>query len=107
MLNLIFLYYNLLISYKGSIMKINNGKYKFEKRRKRVFVPIVYLLAEIILVWILLSLLNISFNVQSWSVISYMILFVAVGYSLYKTVIIYERQKRIDLSNNTLREYES
>ena len=88
-------------------MKINNGKYKFEKRRKRVFVPIVYMLAEIILIWILLSLLNISFNVQSWSVISYIILFVAVGYSLYKTVIIYERQKRIDLSNNTLREYES
>lgn len=79
-------------------MKIDNGQYKFEKRRKRTFTPIIYMLAEIVFAWILLSIVNISFEVQTWGIGSYIILFLAFSYSVYKTQGVYERQKDYEVA---------
>lgn len=74
-------------------MKIDNGQYKFERRRKRTFTPTIYMLAEMILAWLLLSVINISFEMQTWGVGSHILLFLAFIYSGHKTLGIYERQK--------------
>ena len=62
-------------------MKIDNGKYKFEKRQKRIFTPIIYMFSEVILIWILLSMMNVSFQVQTWEISSHVILLFSFIYS--------------------------
>jgi predicted membrane-bound dolichyl-phosphate-mannose-protein mannosyltransferase len=79
-------------------MKIDNGKYKFEKRRKRFFTPIIYMFAEVILVWILLSIANVSFQIQTWETWSYIILVFAFIYSGNKTYFIFDRQREYKLA---------
>jgi len=77
-------------------MKIDNGKHNFEKRRKRFFTPIIYMLAEFSLAWILLSVINISFHIQTWNSLSHIALSSAFIYSAYKTYAIFERQKNYE-----------
>jgi len=77
-------------------MKIDNGKHNFEKRRKRFFTPIIYMLAEFSLAWILLSVVNISFQIQTWNSLSHIALSCALLYSAYKTHAIFERQKNYE-----------
>ena len=97
MFNLVFLYYNLLSKLnKGDNMEIDNGQYKYERRRKRTFAPIIYMLAEVILAWIILSLINLSFQVQTWEMWSHIILFFAFIYSGYKTFVVLDRQKEYE-----------
>ena len=74
-------------------MKIDNGQYISERRRKRTFTPAIYMLAELTLVWLILSLFNASFQVQTWDIISRIILLCAFLYSGYKTYLVYVRQK--------------
>jgi len=74
-------------------MKINNGKYKFEQRRKRYLTPMVYMFAELTFMWILLSVVNVSFEITTWKSWSYGVFLIAFAYSTYKTVGIYDRQK--------------
>ncbi len=74
-------------------MRIDNGKYKFEKRRKRFFTPIIYMLAEITLIWILLSVVNLSFEIMRWEIWSYILWGFTTLYSAYKTYFIFDRQK--------------
>jgi len=97
MFNLVFLYYNLLSKLnKGDNMKIDNGQHKYERRRKRTFAPIIYMLAEVILAWIILSLINLSFQVQTWEMWSHIVLFFAFIYSGYKTFVVLDRQKEYE-----------
>jgi len=77
-------------------MKIDNGKHKFEKRRKRFFTPIIYMLAEFTLAWILLSDINLSFQIQTWNSLSHIALGCAFIYSAYKTYGIFDRQKNYE-----------
>jgi len=74
-------------------MKIDNGKHQFERRRKRFITPIIYMLAEFTLAWLLLSMVNISFQIQTWNSLSHIALGCAFFYSAYKTYGIFERQK--------------
>lgn len=79
-------------------MKIDNGKHKYEKRRKRIFTPIIYMFSEIILAWILLSIVNVSFQIQTWEILSHSILVFAFIYSGYKTYLVFDRQKMYKLA---------
>ncbi len=74
-------------------MKIDNGKYKFEQRKKRYVTPMLYMFAEMILVWQLLSVINVSFEISTWKSWSYVVFVIAFAYSTYKTIGIYDRQK--------------
>lgn len=74
-------------------MKIDNGKHKFEKRRKRFFTPIIYMFAEVTLAWILLSVVNVSFQIQTWEIWGHIFLLFAFIYSGYKTYLVFDRQK--------------
>ena len=94
MFNLVFLYYNLLSTLdKGHNMKIDNGKHNYEKRRKRTFTPCIYMFAEVALAWIILSVINLSFQVQTWATLSHIVFLLAFTYSAYKTYGVYDRQK--------------
>ncbi len=74
-------------------MRIDNGKYQLEKRKKRLFTPTIYMFFEIILIYLLLSIANISFAIESWSTLSHILFTMSTLYSGYKTYGIYERQK--------------
>jgi len=64
-----------------------------ERRRKRILTPIIYFLAEIIALWLSLSLIQLEFNVKNWAIWAIIIFIVGIVYSLIKTVHIYKRQK--------------
>ncbi len=65
----------------------------YERRRKRVLLPAIYFLAEVILVWLILSLIQLNFYFYEWSIWSLFIFFVSVIYSTFKTIHIYRRQR--------------
>ncbi|MCK4442882.1 MAG: hypothetical protein KAU90_12815 [Sulfurovaceae bacterium] len=77
-------------------MKTYNGANYQERRRKRVFMPIIYFILELILAWIVLSIINITFDVSSWSFWSYVVWFLLFTYWAYRTYLIYERQKKLN-----------
>jgi hypothetical protein len=79
-------------------MKTFNGNDKQEKRRKRYITPMIYLFAQLTLVWIVLSVVNISFDIQKWATWSYGVFFVIFTYLAYKTFHIYKRQKDLKLA---------
>ena len=64
-----------------------------ERRRKRLVVPIIYLLAEMMVYWLALSLIQLEFNVRNWAIWAMIIFILGMTYSLIKTVHIYKRQK--------------
>ncbi|HHH51312.1 MAG TPA: hypothetical protein ENK76_02955 [Campylobacterales bacterium] len=76
-------------------MKTYNGNKTQERRRKRVFAPILYFILELTLAWILLSIINVSFDIFSWASWSYGAWFGLFLYWAYKTYLIYERQKNL------------
>jgi len=77
-------------------MKIDIGEHKFEKRRKRTFAPLIYMFAEVTLAWIILSVINVSFQVQTWELWSHIVLLFAFMYSGYKTFVVLDRQKEYE-----------
>ncbi len=64
-----------------------------ERRRKRVFIPIIYFIAEVTVAWLVLTLVQLNFNILEWSVWSIVLFVMVVSYSVLKTVHVYERQK--------------
>ena len=73
-------------------MKFNSSKIK-ERRKKRMFIPALYFIAEMVLVWLVLSIIQVNFDILEWSLWSIIIFTLAMAYSLAKTVHIYKRQK--------------
>jgi len=69
-----------------------------ERRRKRLVVPIIYLLAEMMVYWLALSLIQLEFNVRNWAIWAMIIFILGMTYSLIKTVHIYKRQKGYEKS---------
>lgn len=63
-----------------------------ERRRKRIIIPIIYFVAETILVWLVLALIQLNFNMFEWSVWGLGIFLVVLIYSITKTVNIFQRQ---------------
>ncbi len=64
-----------------------------ERRRKRIFIPIVYFMAEITAVWLVLTLIELNFNILEWSIWTILVFILALSYSALKTVHVYNRQK--------------
>jgi len=74
-------------------MKIYNGEEKHERRRKHYITPIIYFLAEVSFIWILLSVVQISFDILEWQTWAVVVLGVGAIYPAYKTIKIFKRQK--------------
>lgn len=70
-----------------------------ERRRKRVITPIIYLLAEAVLAWLVLSLIQLKFQFQEWSVWAIFLFILWEIYSIAKTIHIYNRQKSYEEDN--------
>ncbi len=74
-------------------MKIYNGNQKQERRHKHYIIPIIYMLSEIIVVWLILSFISLDFYIKHWNIWIKLILTIAILYSITKTFKIYNRQK--------------
>lgn len=73
-------------------MRFVNNKVR-ERRKKRMFVPALYFLLEVIFIWLILTLIQMNFFIQTWELWSLTLFIVAVGYFFIKTVHVYQRQK--------------
>jgi len=75
---------------------INNFKRK-ERRKKRLLIPAIYFILEIIFMWLVLSILQIHFNILYWEDWSKIVMFVFTLYAFLKMLHIYKRQKSYPL----------
>ncbi len=73
-------------------MRLENSKIK-ERRKKRVFLPIVYFILELTLAWLVFVILQISYNPLDWAVWSQVLMILFVIYAFFKMLHIYNRQK--------------
>lgn len=64
-----------------------------ERRRKRLIIPMVYMLAEIVFIWLVLALFQVKFKMFEWDFWAIGIFIVGGTYSIIKTIHIYKRQK--------------
>lgn len=64
-----------------------------ERRRKRLFLPIIYLIAEVVLAWLVLSLVQLEFDPSKWSIWAVVLFMIGLVYSISKTVHVFQRQK--------------
>jgi len=64
-----------------------------ERRKKRMVIPTIYFIAEVVLVWLILSLIQLNFNIKGWAIWSLVIFAGAFIYGLTKTIHVYRRQK--------------
>ena len=64
-----------------------------ERRKKRMIVPMVYFMGEVTLFLLILSLIEMNFNVLEWNILSILVFVVAVLYSILKTIHVYRRQR--------------
>jgi membrane protein YdbS with pleckstrin-like domain len=74
-------------------LKIDIGNETHERRRKHYITPILYMLSEISLAWLILSIIMVNFNIAQWSIWTQGSLVMVILYSGFKTIKIYERQK--------------
>jgi len=74
-------------------MSIDNGEDNHERRRKHYITPIIYLLAEVSFVWIILSIVEITFDIREWRVWAMVALAIWAIYPTYKTIRVFIRQK--------------
>ncbi len=74
-------------------MRMKENSKIIERRKKRMFIPTIYFLAEMIVAWLVLSLIQVNFDIRNWSLWSLIIFIIFIGYALAKTVHIYKRQK--------------
>jgi len=65
----------------------------YERRRKRMLIPAIYFVAEVVLAWLILSLIQLNFNFTEWSIWGLLIFIISVLYSTFKTIHVYRRQK--------------
>ena len=74
-------------------MRIYNGEDQQEKRRKHYVTPIIYFLAEVSFIWIMLSVIEITFDISKWGTWAVVALAIGAIYPAYKTVNVFIRQK--------------
>jgi len=73
-------------------MRLENSKIK-ERRKKRVFLPFVYFIAELTLAWLVFVIIQLSYNPLEWAVWSQVLIIVFVIYAFLKMLHVYNRQK--------------
>jgi len=74
-------------------MLIDNGENKQEKRRKHYMTPIIYFLAELSFLWILISVIEITFDIREWKRWAMVALAMGAIYPAYKMLRVFIRQK--------------
>jgi hypothetical protein len=76
-------------------MRRENSKIK-ERRRNRKFVPAIYFILELIFMWLVLTILQLSCNPIDWELWSQVVMVLFASYALLKMLHIYKRQKDYD-----------
>jgi len=79
-------------------MKTYNGNNRQERRRKRTIIPLFYFFAELTLFWLILSIINVSFNITIWGSWSYIASLIIFAYLGDKTLRVYKRQKNLKIA---------
>lgn len=74
-------------------MEINIQSKIQERRKKRLITPAFYFFAEMVFIWLVLSLIQLDFNIVRWEVWSYIVLVLFVVYAFVKMLHVYQRQK--------------
>ncbi len=74
-------------------MRIYNGEDKQERRRKHYITPIIFLLAELTIVWLIISIIMVDFNIERWNTFAKIIILIFGIFFIGKTFKIYARQK--------------
>ena len=64
-----------------------------ERRKKRLVIPMVYFILEMIFVWLVLSLIQLKFDFMDWAIWSIGVFILLGIYAFSKTLHIYNRQK--------------
>ncbi len=73
-------------------MRIGTSKIK-ERRKKRKFIPLLYFILEVILIWLVFVLIELSYNPLDWDLWTYILSIMGIAYSFAKMLEIYKRQK--------------
>ena len=76
-------------------MRINGNKI-IERRQKRKFAPAIYFILELILIWLVLTVLEVNYNPMDWTIWSQISMIVFGIYAIFKMLYIYNRQKRYE-----------
>jgi len=73
-------------------MKLKINKIK-ERRKKRVFLPAIYFILELIFVWLVFVVIQLSYNPMTWDLWCQILTIIFAIYSFLKMLHIYDRQK--------------
>jgi len=73
-------------------MRLGNSKIK-ERRKKRVFLPFIYFIAELTLIWLVFVIIQLSYNPLDWAVWSQVLMILFGIYAFLKMLHVYNRQK--------------
>lgn len=73
-------------------MKLGSSKIK-ERRKKRVFTPFIYFILELILIWLVFVIIEVSYNPLDWDLWTYILSLIGIAYSFMRMLNIYDRQK--------------
>jgi len=73
-------------------MRIKNSKV-IERRKKRLVIPAIYFILELIFMWLVLTIIELSFNPIDWGMWSQFLMVFFGIYSSFKMIHVYHRQK--------------
>jgi len=79
-------------------MRLKSSKI-IERRKKRQFIPAIYFILELIFMWLVLTILQVSFNPIDWEIWSQVVMLLFSSYAFFKMIHIYNRQKNYDKSD--------
>jgi len=72
------------------ILKSNKIK---ERRKKRIFLPAIYFILELIFAWLVFVIIQLSYNPIDWDLWSQISMIIFGVYSFLKMLHVYDRQK--------------
>jgi len=81
-------------------MRIDQGNRVEERRKKRLFIPAIYFILELIYMWLILTIIQANQNPLTWALWGQLIMGVFFLYALFKTIHVYRRQKEYPADEN-------
>jgi hypothetical protein len=78
-------------------LKLDNGNDRQERRKKRYFIPIFFFFAELTLAWLVISIIQVDFDIRNWQLWGKILLGLGTLYSLSKTLRIFKRQRNFSV----------
>ena len=73
-------------------MRLKSSKI-IERRKKRVFMPVIYFILELIFAWLVFVIIQLSYNPLVWALWSQILMIMFGIYSFLKMLHVYDRQK--------------